>query len=102
MRGFALTPEQAEAVTRAIANAQTERGVPIFWQPGTYLILKGEFEGDYFIPCDESTLGVPLIGRPPMTPDEFPEFSTIIDAVGGLDARISIPNDWIINNEAKE
>ena len=44
--------------------------------------------GMHFIPCDDSILSTPLIGNPPQTPQDSPEFSAIIDAMGGLDAKM--------------
>ena len=91
MIGFVVTPEQAEAANAAIAEAQTSRGMPVFWLAGSHPIYSGEHAGSCFVPCDDKTLSTPLIGNPPQTPQDFPEFATIIDAMGGLDARIDIP-----------
>jgi len=91
MIGFVVTPEQAEAANAAIAEAQTSRGMPVFWLAGSYPIYTGEHAGSCFVPCDDATLSTPLIGHPPQTPQDFPEFAVIIDSMGGLDARIDIP-----------
>ena len=91
MIGFVVTPEQAQSVTESVAAAQIAHGSPVFWQPGVYPIYTGEHAGDCFIPCDNETLSTPLIGTPPQTPQDFPEFATIIESIGGLDARIDIP-----------
>ena len=91
MIGFVTTQEQAEAANAAIAKAQTDRGYPVFWLAGSIPILSGEHAGMHLIPCDDSILSTPLIGNPPQTPVDFPEFATIIDSMGGLDARIDIP-----------
>jgi hypothetical protein len=91
MIGFVVTPEQAEAANAAIADAQTSRGMPVFWLAGSYPIYTGEHAGECFIPCDDATLSTPLIGHPPQTPVDFPEFATIIESMGGLDARIDLP-----------
>jgi len=90
MIGFVVTPEQAEAANAAIAEAQTSRGMPVFWLAGSYPIYTGEHAGECFIPCDDATLATPLIGHPPQTPQDFPEFFQIIDALGGLEARVEI------------
>jgi hypothetical protein len=45
----------------------------------------------HFVPCDDAILSTPLIGNPVQTPVDFPEFTTIIASMGGLDARIDIP-----------
>ena len=91
MIGFAVTQDQAEAANVAIAEAQTSRGMPVFWLAGSYPIYSGAHAGGCFVPCDDETLTTPLIGNPPQTPKDFPEFAIIIDAMGGLDARIDIP-----------
>jgi hypothetical protein len=91
MIGFVVTPEQAQAANAAIAEAQTGRGMPVFWLAGSYPIYTGEHAGQCFIPCDDATLTTPLIGHPPQTPQDFPEFATIIESMGGLDARIDLP-----------
>ena len=91
MIGFVVTPAQAEAANAAIADAQTSRELPVFWLAGSNPIYTGEHAGECFVPCDDETLSTPLIGHPPQTPQDFPEFATIIDSMGGLDARIDIP-----------
>jgi len=90
MIGYITTQEQAEAVNAAIAKAQTDRGFPVFWLAGSIPIQSGEHAGMHVIPCDDSLLTTPLIGNPPQTPVDFPEFATIIDAIGGLEARIEL------------
>jgi hypothetical protein len=90
MIGYITTQEQAEDINAAIAKAQTDRGFPVFWLAGSIPIQSGEHTGLHFIPCDDSLLATPLIGNPPQTPVDFPEFVTIIDAIGGLEARIDI------------
>lgn len=91
MIGFITTQEQATAANAAIAEAQTSRGLPVFWLAGSCPIYSGSHAGQCFIPCDDQTLTTPLIGNPPQTPQDFPEFATIIALMGGLDARIDIP-----------
>jgi len=91
MIGYTTTQEQAEEINAAIAKAQTDRGFPVFWLAGSIPIQSGEHAGMHFIPCDDSLLATPLIGNPPQTPVDFPEFTTIIESMGGLDARIDLP-----------
>ena len=101
MIGFAVTQEQAQAVNAAIAEAQTIRNMPVFWLAGSNPIYTGEHAGNCFIPCDDATLATPLIGHPPQTPQDFPEFVTIIESVGGLDARITIPATDITSSQSE-
>ena len=95
MIGFVTTQEQADAANAAIAKAQTDRGYPVFWLAGSTPIYSGEHAGQYFVPCDDAVLSTPLIGNPPQTPQEFPEFQTIIEELGGLDARVDLPPEDI-------
>ena len=96
MIGFITTQEKAQAVNDAVAQAQTDRGLPVFWLPGMCKVYHGLYDGLYFIPCDDETLLTPLIGSPPSHPVDVPEFQTIIEELGGLDARVDIPPSDII------
>ena len=90
MIGFVTTQEQATAANAAIAEAQTSRGLPVFWSPGSYPIHSGEHAGKYFIPAGDGILDAPLMGNPIQTPVDFPEFTTIVGAMGGLESRVEI------------
>jgi len=96
MIGFVTTPETSALVTQAISDAQTSRGLPIFWLLVGVLIRSSNYAGMHFIPADDEILSTPLRGNPVLTPRDFPEFNTIIDLLGGLDARIDIPATDII------
>jgi hypothetical protein len=90
MIGYVTTAETAEAVLAAIASAFDARNLPRFWSPGKYLIYSGKHAGKYFIPAGDGILDAPLMGIPVQTPQDFPEFFQIIDALGGLEARFEI------------
>ncbi len=96
MIGFLTTKEKAQAVNDAIAKAQTDRGLQVFWLAGMYEIYHSLYDGLYFIPCDDETIHTPLRGNPPLTPIDFHEFKEIIEELGGLDARVDIPPSDII------
>lgn len=96
MIGFAVTQEQAQSANDAVALAQTSRGLPVFWLPGQFAIFTGHHSGLTFVPCDDDTIHTPLRGNPPSTPADFPEFQTIIEQLGGLDARVDLPPEDII------
>jgi hypothetical protein len=96
MIGFVTDEATARLVNDTVANAQVDRGLPVFWLPGQYEIFRGEYDGSYFIPCDDETLNTPLRGNPPSRPVDFPEFQLIIDELGGLDSRIDLPSENII------
>jgi hypothetical protein len=91
MIGFVTTQEQADAANAAIAKAQTDRGMPVFWLAGSIPIHSGEHAGMHFVPCDDSILSTPLIGNPIQTPVDYQEFAKIIESMGGLDVRIDLP-----------
>lgn len=91
MIGFITTPETSAAVTQAISDAQTSRGLPVFWLLIGMPIYSGEYAGMHFIPADDSILSTPLRGNPIQTPQDFPEFASLIKMLGGLDARIDLP-----------
>jgi len=95
MIGYLTTQEQAEAINAAIAKAQTDRGFPVFWLAGSIPIQSGIHEGMHFIPCDNDLLSTPLIGNPPQTPVDFPEFQVIVETLGGLEARINLDPETI-------
>ena len=90
MIGFVTTQEQAQAANDAVAQAQTDRGLPVFWLPGAFPIFSGAHEGKIFIPCDDAIMHTPLLGSPVMSPKDFPEFAQIIAALGGLGARVDL------------
>ena len=90
MIGFITTPETAVGVTQAIRDAQTSRGLPVFWLLVGMPIYTGEHAGMNFIPADDTILTTPLRGNPVQTPQDFPEFSVLIELLGGLEARINL------------
>jgi hypothetical protein len=95
MIGFITTPEASAAVTQAIRDAQTSRDLPVFWSLIGMPIYSGEYVGMHFIPADDAVLNTPLRGNPIQTPRDFPEFQTIIEELGGLDARVDLPPEDI-------
>ena len=99
MIGYVTTAEAADAVLDAIASAFDSRNLPHFWSPGKYLIHQGEHAGLYFIPAGDGILDAPLMGSPIQTPRDFPEFAQLIAMLGGLDARVELdPQDLIDPN----
>lgn len=96
MIGFVTTQVEAQQVNDAVAQAQVDRGLLVFWLPGMYEVYHGLYDGLSFIPCDDETLSTPLRGDPPLTPIDFPEFQIVVDELGGLDARVDIPPSDII------
>jgi len=95
MIGFVTSQVKAFKANEDVSLAQTYRGLPVFWLPGSYQIHSGPFAGDYFVPCDDEIMNAPLNGSPPLTPVELPEFNVIIGELGGLDARVDLPESDI-------
>jgi hypothetical protein len=94
MIGYITTSETADTVIDAIASAFDTRNLPRFWSPGKYLIRQGEHAGLYFIPAGDGILDAPLMGSPVQTPQDSPEFETLIAMMGGLESRVEIdPSD---------
>jgi hypothetical protein len=100
MIGFATTKEQADAVNTAIAKAQTDRRSPVFWLAGSIPIQSGIHAGRHFVQCGNNLLSTPLIGSPPQTPVDFPEFQIIVDTLGGLEARIDLDSKDVFGLKA--
>lgn len=91
MIGHITNQATADAITAAIENAQTSRGVPVYWLLVGVPIYSGKYTGKVFLPTDDVTLNTPLRGNPVQTPQDFPEFQQLIDILGGLDARVDLP-----------
>jgi hypothetical protein len=96
MIGHITDKATADAITDAIENAQTSRGVPVYWLLVGVPIYSGEHAGKVFLPTDDEALNTPLRGNPIQTPQDFPEFQQLIDILGGLDARVNLPTTEII------
>ena len=96
MIGHITNQATADAITVAIENAQTSRGVPVYWLLVGVPIYSGKHAGKVFIQTDDATLNTPLRGNPVQTPRDFPEFQQLIDILGGLDARVDLPATDII------
>jgi hypothetical protein len=94
--GYIVDEGTSEAVTQAIRDAQESRGLPVFWLLDGVMIYSGEHAGMRFVPADDEILSTPLRGNPVLTPRDFPEFNTIIELLGGLNARQEIDPSVII------
>lgn len=90
MIGFITDKANAEKITQEICDAQTRRGLDVFWTLIGMPIFNGQFAGSYFIPADDQIMTTPLLGNPPLTPKDFPEFEGIVESLGGLTARVEI------------
>lgn len=99
MIGFITSPEVSLIILNGIEEAQTSRGLPVFWSTGSYPIFAGDNAGQVFIPADDDILTTVL--HKGLTPMDFPETQSLIDALGGLEARIDLdPKDIVDPNSA--
>jgi len=88
MIGFITTPETSAAITAAVELAQTSRGLAPYIGIRGMEILSGSDIGQHFIPFDDSALTTPLHGGTLVS--DYPEFTSLVAMLGGLDARVSI------------
>ncbi len=95
MIGFITTPEIATTVIDGIRDAQLGRGQHYYWTTGAEPIYSGASVGEMFIPAGDEVLDTPL--RNGMTPRNFPEFDQLVTLLGGLDSRVEIDPDDLIN-----
>ena len=100
MIGFITTPETAAAVLDGIREAQLSRGTAYYWTTGSMPIYSGDYAGQTFIPADDALLDTSL--RRGLTPSDFPEFDQLVALLGGLDARVDIDPDVLINPDTSE
>lgn len=95
MIGFITTPETASTVIDGIREAQLSRGQHYYWTTGAEPIYSGPDEGQMFIPASDEVLDTPL--RNGLTPRDFPEFDQLVNLLGGLNSRVEIDLDYLIN-----
>ena len=95
MIGFVTTPETATEVLEAIRDAQLGRGHAHFWTTGSVHIHNGQHAGKTLIPASDEILDTPL--RQGQTPRDFPEFDIMIEMLGGLEARVDVAQDDLVN-----
>ena len=95
MIGFVTTPETATEVLEAIREAQISRGHGHFWTTGSLPIHNGQYAGLTLVPASDDILDTPL--RQELTPRDFPEFTQLVENLGGLEARVDIYRQDLVN-----
>ena len=100
MIGFITTPETATLILDGIRVAQESRGHAYYWTTGAEPIYSGVNKGQMFIPASDELLNTPL--RNGLTPRDFPEFAQLVDLLGGLEERVVIESDILIDPETPE
>ena len=98
MIGFITDIQTAQAVLDGIRTSQESRGLPYYWTTGSYPIYTGTHAGKVFLPFDDEMMATNLRGG--LTPMDFPEAPQLIAALGGLDARIDLAPQAIIDPNA--
>lgn len=93
MIGFVVNSETLGALEAGFAAAFTARGIPQYLTLGAVPINSGEHAGQSFIPFPDDALSQPLHGN--HTLPDFPEFGQLIDLLGGMAARIDLPQESI-------
>lgn len=100
MIGFVTTPETAAQVLDAIREAQLSRGQASYWSTGSMPIHSGEHAGKTLIPADDDILDTPL--RQGLTPRDFPEFTQLVETLGGLEARMDVSPEDLLDPNAPD
>lgn len=100
MIGFVTTPETATEVLEAIREAQISRGQASYWSTGSMAIHSGDHAGKTLIPASDQILDTPL--RKGLTPRDFPEFSQLIEVLGGLEERVDISPEDLLDPNAPD
>jgi len=95
MIGFVTTVKTAAEVLKAICDAQLSRGHAHFWTTGSKPIYSGDYAGKTLIPADDDILDTPL--RQGQTPRDFPEFTQLVESLGGLEARVNVYVQDLVN-----
>ena len=95
MIGFVTTVKTAAEVLDAIRDAQLSRGHGHFWTTGSMPIYTGDYAGKTLIPASDEILDTPL--RKGQTPRDFPEFNLLIETLGGLDTRVDVDRQDLVD-----
>ena len=100
MIGFVTSTATAAIVIDGIREAQLSRGTAYYWTTGAMPIYAGTHSGQTYIPADDAILDTPL--RQGLTPRDFPEFDILVETLGGLEARVDLPESDIIDPDQSE
>jgi hypothetical protein len=100
MIGFITSPAIAETILTSIQAAQESRGLPHYWTVGSYPIYTGAHVGKMFLPFDDKMMATNL--HKELTPVDFPEFAQLVKILGGLEARIDLDAQTIIDPNVKD
>tara|TARA_R110000868_G_scaffold151595_2_gene376104 strand:+ start:723 stop:1028 length:306 start_codon:yes stop_codon:yes gene_type:complete len=100
MTGYIVNEATANAILAGIDAAMDSRNLPHYWTVGKYFIHTGEHAGNYFLPFDDVMMATDL--HRGMTPLDFPEALTMVESLGGLEARQELDPAAIIDPNAPQ
>ena len=99
MKGFITNTETKNIILAGIDQAMDARNMPRYWTTGASQIYSGEHSGLWFIPASDKLLQTKLHGKPPLTPLDFPETHQMLQLLGGLQNRVEIDPQILIDPE---
>jgi hypothetical protein len=97
--GYITNPATADAVSAAVAAACDARGVARFIAVQGMSIFSGPHAGAVFIPLDDISLDQRLMHD---RMRDYPEFQQLVASLGGLDARVEIDAQDLIDPSISE
>jgi hypothetical protein len=97
MIGYITTPEVSAQISAAVREAQISRGIEPYLAIHGFPVTSGEHAGLHFLPFEDAALTTPLHANTRLT--DYPEFTTLIAMLGGLEARIDLLPEAIAQPE---
>lgn len=92
--GYITNQATAAAISAAVEAACDARGVARFITVQGMPIFSGPHAGEVFIPLDDTALDQRLMHEKMR---DYPEFQQLVTSLGGLDARVEIDTQNIID-----
>ena len=99
IKGYATDQETAAAISESVGLACDARETPRFIAITPMPIYSGDHVGEMFIPLPDSALEQVLWRGIKMK--DFPEFQELVTGLGGLEARVEINADDLIDPDAE-
>lgn len=98
MIGFVLTTEQKEQAEAAFLAAQLNHVKSRMYDLGACWVYIGDHAGLWFVPFSDAALTRKIIRD--KTFQDFPEFADMIESLGGLNARVNVNEQDLIDPDA--
>ena len=96
MIGFVVDEQVKNFILDSIKNSQINSTGIHYWTTGAMPIFKGEYSGKWFIPFTDSMMHTVLRNNTRVV--DFPEFEYLANALGGLDARVDVNNNDLVDD----